>query len=129
MPKPIMDWQAVADGLQDQGIRVWTDSQLAPGQRWVESVNHPVRDSDAFVVLLSRRFEKSRHGMAELGFVMSEQRDSGKPLVPVDVGVSKLLLPRKEFGTLDARGLQPRKIAERVAREVTSRLAVRPTAA
>lgn len=29
--------QAVADRLHDQGIRVWTDHQLAPGQRWIRA--------------------------------------------------------------------------------------------
>lgn len=88
-----------------------------------------MRDRETFVVLLTPAFEGPRQGMAELGLIMSEQRDNGKPLVPVDVGVSKLLPWRERFGTVDARGLQSHAIAERVIHEVTSRLATRPAAA
>ena len=119
----------VTDALAREGVRVWTDLQVTPGRPWAEEIDRAVRDSQAFVVLLTPNFESSRFGMAELGFVMSEQRDSGKPLVTVQVGDATPLFSVDRFAVIDGRGLSPREIADRVGHAVTRRLQSKPAAA
>ena len=121
--------EAVTRNLQQGGINVWSDRDIVPGQSWVDSVGKAVRDSEAFVVLMTPAWENSRHGLAELGFVMSEQQDTGKPLIPVQVTDAQPLLLQKDFAFVDGRGLQPREVAERVRQAIDESLGHAPAAA
>lgn len=100
--------KAIADGLAQAGIRVWTDSEIQGGELWLPRLEEMLRSSDQYLVLMSPELMTARSwGMYELGFMMSEQRDHGKPVIPVvirDFGDNDIPRLHSAMQAIDGRG-------------------------
>ena len=71
--------------LKDLGLRVWSDYDLDPGEKWINFVDEKLHINDYFIALLSKSALKSKHFSDDVlrpGFVR-ELADRSIPVVPV----------------------------------------------
>jgi len=75
----------IADVLKKEGLDVWDDREIFPGDNWAEKVATALNESNAMVVLLTADALKSRWVQHDISFALSEIRYK-KRLIPVIVG-------------------------------------------
>jgi TIR domain len=76
------DWpkaDSLAQRLRDSGHSVWVDTDLMGGQSWWDTILDRIRESDAFIAVLSRSSLKSGACQAERGYAAR----LGKPVLPI----------------------------------------------
>lgn len=74
------EWaNALAQALSRQKVRVWTDSQIRPGERWADSIDTALTNSKYVVFLVSPKSNRSSWAAFELGAALG----MGKPVLPV----------------------------------------------
>ncbi len=83
----------IADVLKKEGLDVWDDREIFPGDNWAEKVATALNESNAMVVLLTADALKSRWVQHDISFALGEMRYK-KRLIPVIVGS-----PEKSTGT------------------------------
>jgi hypothetical protein len=71
--------EQVRKGLESQGLKVWSDQSIAPGEVWGGSIDAALEDADSFVFLLGSRSSPGPWTSLELGKALA----SGKRVVPV----------------------------------------------
>jgi tetratricopeptide (TPR) repeat protein len=60
--------------LQDQGIKVWYDTQIQGGSEWSESIAHAIKACSRFLYFISPSSVASENCRREVNFAIEEQR-------------------------------------------------------
>lgn len=76
--------QSITRRLEGLGYRVWMDEALIADRRWEEAVRAEVKESDAFIVILSDHANRSRWVEYESALAMRSGKD--KLILPVLIG-------------------------------------------
>ena len=87
--------QRVAESLKKEGLDVWEDSVILPGDNWADEYAKALRNSDAMVVLLTPHSIKSKKVSSNLGFALGQINFKNR-VVPV-IAASPEELPREEI--------------------------------
>jgi hypothetical protein len=85
----------VARVLRQNGLDVWIDDQVLPGDNWAQKASEALEESEAMVVLLSASALKTRWVKHDISFALGKREYSGR-LIPVVVG-SLEDLPADEY--------------------------------
>jgi hypothetical protein len=103
----------VIEALSRAHIEVWTEADLAVGEKWVAAIDQAIRASDLFVILLTPGYLTSDWCEIELGMLLSERRDSGKPLLTIVMTqIDDAMIPRylRQSQFVDGRGVDPARL-------------------
>jgi TolB-like protein len=60
--------------LQDQGIRVWYDAGISPGNEWSQALAQAISGSEKFLYFITPRSVASENCRQELNFALAERR-------------------------------------------------------
>jgi hypothetical protein len=104
-----------ASALKEAGANVWSDQELEPGERWQESLEAALRESNTLVVVLSPESVESRWTYAELGAAVA----GGKKIIPVinqEVDLARAPMLLRKYTAL--REPSPEKAGKRVAQVI-----------
>jgi hypothetical protein len=112
--------EAVVQALTKQGLDVWYDAHLQPGDRWLDEIEKEIRSAEGFVVFVSPDFAESKSGLFELGAALARARSDNVPLIPVVLRDADIPFLRRRQA-LDARTLDPEEVAAEIKRVLTSR--------
>jgi len=77
--------QKIARVLQEQGLEVWDERSILPGDNWAGKIAEALDKSEAMVVLLTPHAIASEWGPPRHRYALGEERYR-KRLVPVVVG-------------------------------------------
>lgn len=83
----------IAAGLEKEGLKVWLDSRILPGQNWAELVSKALKESSAMVVLLTPASIRSSFVQREIDYALGDQTFRHR-LIPVIVSEE---LPEKDI--------------------------------
>lgn len=82
----------VADVLQKNGLEVWYDGEILPGDNWAQKVSEALEQSQAMVVLITPESLRSKGVERDIEYALGQRQFSGR-LIPVVVGALKDLPP------------------------------------
>jgi formylglycine-generating enzyme required for sulfatase activity len=106
------------DSLRQRGLEVWMDEHLKSGDRWLRTIEQAVRDSAAFVVVMTPESRDSKWVEREILLAESE----GKPIFPLLLrGRVFFLLINTIWDDVTNGRLPPDDFYERLEREVRAR--------
>lgn len=101
--------------LEGSGLEAWTDTDLKPGEDFVEAIDKAIAQCQVLVLLVSDKYLSSGWASYERALAMKMARESGKTLVPVILtgDANQLALPvsLQQFQAIDA-GVGAEKIAD-----------------
>lgn len=75
----------IADALQKDGLDVWDDRYIMPGDNWAEKVSQALDESKAMVVLVTPEALQSEWVRREIEYALGK-KDYNNRLIPVLVG-------------------------------------------
>lgn len=75
----------IADVLKKEGLEVWDDREIFPGDNWAAKVAKALDESNAMVVLLTANGIASRSVRQDVSYALGEKRFKQR-LIPVVVG-------------------------------------------
>jgi len=80
-PHEEREWVSqLAMALVERGLRAWYgESQIKPGESWIEGVQQGLQASNYFVFIITSRVAQSNWAALELGAALG----LGKPIIPV----------------------------------------------
>ncbi len=78
----------IADGLRSEGLRVWTDLEILPGDNWAAELGRALESAQAMVVLLSPEAISSRSVRNDISYALGAKHLSGR-LIPVYIRPAK----------------------------------------
>jgi hypothetical protein len=78
----------LATVLKKEGLHVWSDAEISPGENWADEIGRALSDANAMVVLISPDAVGSRWVQKEIDFALSQQRFKNR-LIPVVVRPTK----------------------------------------
>jgi hypothetical protein len=68
----------VASRLAGDGLSVWHDDKLLPGDNWAQEAGKALEDSDAMVVLLSPEWAKSPRLLKDVEYALGKRQYAGR---------------------------------------------------
>ena len=71
--------------LRDEGLEVWSDEDIMPGDNWAQKVSQALKESEAMVVLVSSAALESDWVRREIEFALGTEGYKER-LIPVFVG-------------------------------------------
>lgn len=75
----------VAEVLQRNGLEVWYNGEVLPGDNWAQKVAEALEQSQAMVVLITPESRRSKWMEREIEYALGKREFSGR-LIPVVVG-------------------------------------------
>lgn len=75
----------IADVLKKEGLEVWDDREIFPGDNWAAKVAKALDEANAMVVLLTANGIASRSVRQDVSYALGEKRFKQR-LIPVVVG-------------------------------------------
>lgn len=75
----------IADALQKDGLDVWDNRYLMPGDNWAEKVSRALNESNAMVVLVTPEALQSEWVRREVEYALGK-KEYNQRLIPVLVG-------------------------------------------
>lgn len=106
-----------ARSLRDSGVEAWFDEyELAPGERWQDSIQEALRASRFLVVLISESSMHSPWTFFELGAAVADNKRIIS-VVTEDVDIAGMPVLLRQFQFLRER--EPEEAARRVAFLIT----------
>ena len=109
--------------LRARGLEVWSDRQIAPGQRWREAVGHALSEADTCVVVTSKTTAGSG-GATSAEWTQIQDAAWRRPrlkIVPVVLGSAELppfLRPWRAVGPVPAS--EPQRAVEQIIDAIRS---------
>lgn len=80
------DWASkIRKVLKKEGLDVWDDREILPGDNWAAKVSEALQESEAMVVLLSHNSLSSNNVRREIEYALGEKQYKDR-LIPVIVG-------------------------------------------
>jgi hypothetical protein len=104
---------AVAAGLRRAGYSVASADDLNRGDTFRDELVTAWNAADAFVIVLSRLYLKSRFRLIELGAALGAAHD-GTPVIVVRQGKERLPTGNRSVRMLDVGGKTPEQIADTI---------------
>ena len=106
--------------LHAQGVDVWSDRSIQPGEKWHEAIVKALEDATIFVLLISPDALKSEWMNFELGVALSrDPRSSRRRILPVLTrGVDRKSLPAalRNLQAVEMEGVGIAEASHRVAK-------------
>jgi hypothetical protein len=110
----------VIRALTAQGLKAWSDTDIPPGEKWIDEIEKSIGSAEGFVVFVSPDYAKSESALFELGAALARARSENVPLIPVVLRDADIPFLRRRQ-SLDARTLGPEGVAAEIKRVLTSR--------
>jgi hypothetical protein len=102
----------LADDLRSRGFETWMDDRIDFGDRWWRTIVQAIRDSAAFVVVMTPDAEQSEWVERELMLAL----DEGNPVFPLLLrGKCFPILINKQFANVSGDQIPPAPFYERLA--------------
>ncbi|MGO9742809.1 MAG: toll/interleukin-1 receptor domain-containing protein [Roseiarcus sp.] len=114
---------AVSKVLEENGLKVWTDAKLEPGDDFGDRVVAELAQAKAIVALVSDAYLASHWAQLELGAALAQSREHDVTVIPILLEGAGLPRFLSQFSSIDARNLPPEGVANKL-RPFASRLPV-----
>jgi TIR domain len=69
--------------LQKQGISIWSDSQIKPGESWMAAMQESIRNAQAVILLISPSYFESKWSDIELASILDRAKQKKLQAFPV----------------------------------------------
>jgi hypothetical protein len=97
----------IATALTERGVDVWMDSQIRPGEDWVEAIEQAIASQDAVVILISANYLRSKWNSYELASSVFANRAGHVRILPVRLDSAPMPILLSSIVYIDAtQGIQ-----------------------
>ncbi|MGO8672621.1 MAG: toll/interleukin-1 receptor domain-containing protein [Capsulimonadaceae bacterium] len=70
--------RSLSSHLEQNGLKVWTDNEILPGDNWAHQIAKALDDSEAMVVVLTPQSRKSPWQSREIEFALGQHAYKGR---------------------------------------------------
>lgn len=109
----------IMESLRAKNVTAWSEASLKPGDRWEEELEKNLRESDVYVLIVSREALGSDFFMFEAGVAFGRaEKDPSVRVIPVvvsDVGWDEVPFVLRRYKGIDGASVSPEEIGRAVA--------------